>query len=151
MARILLNLNIISAHFPLVKGSAPHSQSPYTSPEIPTTGIFWFAPISVERQGQISRSFSLVHPSGHKWTCTAPLSCIPARCPPCSGVSRLHSWAFLTLLSCPHTAPDLVTSYHTEKSEFGLQAKFFLILALFIPMARGNFVFLGHLSISLMN
>lgn len=58
MEMILLNLNIISACFPLVKGSASHSQAPYISPEIPITAVFWFAQTSLERQGQTSRSFS---------------------------------------------------------------------------------------------
>lgn len=89
--------------------------------------------------------------------CTGPPSCItegghvlplPTLL---QGVQAAQLGGFLTLLSSPHTAPDLVTSYHTEKAEFGLQAKFFMILAFLILMARGNFGFLGHLSISLMN
>lgn len=76
MEIILLNLNIISACFPLVKGSAPHSQSPYISPEIPITAVLWFAQTSLERQGQTSRSFSFGASFRTQWTCTAPPSCI---------------------------------------------------------------------------
>lgn len=64
---ILLNLNIISTHFPLERGSAPHSQSAYISPEIPVTTIFWFAQTLLERQGQRRRTshIILVHHVGH--------------------------------------------------------------------------------------
>lgn len=85
--------------------------------------------------------------------CAALLSCITAgyTAHPAHPALGCPGWAFLTLLSSPHTASDLVTSYHIEKAEFGQQAKCYLILAFLILTARGKFVFLGHLSISLMN
>lgn len=66
MTMILLNLNIISTHFPLDKGSASHSQSPYISPEISITAIFRFAQTLLERQGQRKRRslIPLVHRLG---------------------------------------------------------------------------------------
>lgn len=133
MAQILLNLSIISAHFPLVKGSAPHSQSPYTSPEPPTTAIFWFAPnISGEAEEEKQIFFLwYIHPSQNTNECAQLL--FPASLWGAQlvlplptllwGVQAAQLGIFLTLLFSPHTAPDLVTSYHTEKAEFGQQEK----------------------------
>lgn len=156
MEMILLNLNIISACFPLVKGSAPILRPLIFLQKSQSQQYFGLHRHHWRGRGRQVDLFPLEHPLGHNERAQLLL---PASlrvgtcclCPPCSGVSRLHSWGFLTLLSSPHAAPDLVTSYHTEKAEFGLQAKLFLILAFLILKARGNFVFLGHLSISLMN
>lgn len=182
---ILLNLNTISTHFPLDRGSAPHSQPPYISPEIPVTTIILVCTDITGEAGtekEISHSFG--EPCRTQWT--PPLqpaqSPVPAPWPaspwrqtlgsstswicqqastamyaaPLCSIGKVCTACAATAhpalpVSSPHIAPDLVNSYCTEKAALGLQAKFLSVLAFLIPMARGNFTFLGHLSVSLMN
>lgn len=76
MARILLNLHLISAHFPLVKGSAPHSQFPYTFPQTQPQQHFDLHQYQWRGRGRKADLSHLVHPLGHRWMCRAPLPCI---------------------------------------------------------------------------
>lgn len=127
--------------------------SPYASPETPTTAIFWFAPIPVQRQGQQSRSLSFgasfgtqmnVPSSSFLHPCEVHSTCCP--CPPCSGTFGISDSAFF-----PSHCPSSCHLLPHWKSRIWPAGKIHLDFSFPLPMARGNFVFLGHLSISLMN
>lgn len=67
-------------------------------------------------------------------------------CPPCSGTFGISDSAFF-----PSHCPSSCHLLPHWKSRIWPVGKIHLDFSFPLPMARGNFVFLGHLSISLMN